>query len=164
MFFLPFSNIFLLHSLLPSIFKVRIYRSINIKYKYVNVWFMSFGQGVECQNWCWMSNICYCELTQKRSYLGICTSFRSDFHVLKKSKQKFNIKFVIWRPVPKIQQTKMLVTCQRFGDWFLFGLVWPYSSIQKNIMKVGSKSLLLTCSSNKLWAYLYYIFLIRRES
>ena len=50
----------------------------------------------------------------------------------------------------KIQQTKMLVTCQRFGDWFLFGLVWPYSSNQKNIMKVGSKSLLLTCSSNKL--------------
>ena len=51
---------------------------------------------------------------------------------------------------PKIQQTKMLVTCQRFGDWFLFGLFLPYSSNQKNIMKVGSKSLLLTCSSNKL--------------
>ena len=50
----------------------------------------------------------------------------------------------------KIQQTKMLVTCQRFDDWFLFGLVWPYSSNQKNIIKVGSKSLLLTCSSNKL--------------
>ena len=66
--------------------------------------------------------------------------------------------------VPKIQQTKMLVMCQRFGDWFLFGLVWPYSSNQKNIMKVGSKSLLLTCSSNKLLTYLYYIFLIRRES
>ena len=49
----------------------------------------------------------------------------------------------------KIQQTKMLVMCQRFGDWFLFGLVWPYSSIQKNIMKVGSKSVLLTCRSNK---------------
>ena len=64
----------------------------------------------------------------------------------------------------KIQQTKMLVTCQRFGDLFLFGLVWPYSSNQKNIMKVGSKSLLLTCSSNKLWAYLYHNFLIRRES
>ena len=51
---------------------------------------------------------------------------------------------------PKIQQTKMLVMCQRFGDWFLIGLVWPYSSNQKNIMKVGSKSLLLTCSSTKL--------------
>ena len=49
----------------------------------------------------------------------------------------------------KIQQTKMLVTCQRFVDWFLFGLVWPYSSIQKNIMKVGSQSLLLTCS--RVW-------------
>ena len=42
----------------------------------------------------------------------------------------------------KIQKTKMLVTYQRFSDWFLFGLVWPYSSNQKNIMKVGSKSLL----------------------
>ena len=43
----------------------------------------------------------------------------------------------------KIQQTKMLVTCQTFGDWFLFGLVWQYSSIQKNIIKVGAKSWML---------------------
>ena len=47
---------------------------------------------------------------------------------------------------PKIQQTKILVTCQRFDDLFLFGLVWQYSSIQKNIIKVGSKSWILTCS------------------
>ena len=47
---------------------------------------------------------------------------------------------------PKIQQTKMLVTCQRFGDWFLLWLVWQYSSIQKNIIKVGAKSWMLTCS------------------
>ena len=40
----------------------------------------------------------------------------------------------------------MLVTCQRFGDWFLFGLVWQYSSIQKNIIKVGAKSWMFTCS------------------
>ena len=85
---------------------------------------------------------------------------------------KLNSRLTIKRPLfdkpfvvyTKIQQTKMLVTCQRFGDWFLFGLVWPYSSNQKNIIKVGSKSMLLTCSSTKLWAYLYYIFLIRRES
>ena len=32
--------------------------------------------------------------------------------------------------LPKIQQTKMLVRCQRFGDWFLFGLVRKYSSVQ----------------------------------
>ena len=43
----------------------------------------------------------------------------------------------------KIQQTKMLVTCQRFGDWFLFGLVWQYSAVQKNIIKVGAKSWML---------------------
>jgi hypothetical protein len=29
---------------------------------------------------------------------------------------------------PKIQQTKMLVTLQRFGDFLLFGLVWQYST------------------------------------
>ena len=27
-----------------------------------NVRFISFGQGVECRNWCWMSNISYCYL------------------------------------------------------------------------------------------------------
>ena len=30
---------------------------------------------------------------------------------------------------PKIQQTKMLVTCQRFGDLFLFGLIWQYQCL-----------------------------------
>ena len=45
---------------------------------------------------------------------------------------------IFWSLFPKIQQTKMLVACQRFGDWFLFGLVWQYSSIQKNIIKVTS--------------------------
>ena len=35
----------------------------------------------------------------------------------------------------KIQQTKMLVTCQRFGDLFSFGLVWQYSSVQKKCDK-----------------------------
>ena len=49
---------------------------------------------------------------------------------------------------PKIQQTKMLVTCQRFSDLLLFGLVWQYSSVQTKYKKVGSKSWLLTCSSN----------------
>ena len=28
----------------------------------------------------------------------------------------------------KIQQTKMLVTCQSFGDLFLFGLVWQQTT------------------------------------
>ena len=35
----------------------------------------------------------------------------------------------------KIQQTKMLVTCQGFGDLFLFGLVWQYSSVQTKYNK-----------------------------
>ena len=36
---------------------------------------------------------------------------------------------------PKIQQTKMLVKCQRFGDLFLFGLIWQYSSNHKTYNK-----------------------------
>ena len=37
--------------------------------------------------------------------------------------------------VPKIQQTKMLVTYQRFGDLFLFGMVWQYSTNQNHYNK-----------------------------
>ena len=41
-----------------------------------------------------------------------------------------------WRQFePKIQQTKMLVTCQRFGDLFFFGLIWQYSSNHKTYNK-----------------------------
>ena len=36
---------------------------------------------------------------------------------------------------PKIHQTKMLVTCQRFGELFLFGLIWQYSSNHKRYNK-----------------------------
>ena len=36
---------------------------------------------------------------------------------------------------PKIQQTKVLVTCQRFGDLFLFGLVWQYFTNQNQYDK-----------------------------
>ena len=35
----------------------------------------------------------------------------------------------------KIKQTKILVTCQRFGDFFLFGLVWQYSTNQNQYNK-----------------------------
>ena len=50
----------------------------------------------------------------------------------------------------KIQQIKMLVMCQRFGDLFLFGLVWQYSTNQNQYDKgkCKIKSWLLTCSSN----------------
>ena len=55
-------------------------------------------------------------LTRKRSYLGICTSFRSDFHVLKKSKQTFNIKFVIWRPVQMTWTRHKPIFCQSVSN------------------------------------------------
>ena len=66
------------------------------------------------------------------------------------SKHRFSFKDIrlFHLLLPKIQQTKILVRRQIFGDLFLFGLVWQYSSIQKNIMKVGSKPWLLTCISN----------------
>ena len=37
--------------------------------------------------------------------------------------------------IPKIQQTKMLVMCQRFGDLFLFGLVWQLSFVRSKFDK-----------------------------
>ena len=37
--------------------------------------------------------------------------------------------------IPKIQQTKMLVTCQRYGELFSFGLIWSYSSNHKTYNK-----------------------------
>ena len=49
----------------------------------------------------------------------------------------------------KRQQTKMLVTYYMFGDLFLVGLVsCSILQFRQNIIKAGSKSWLLTCSSN----------------
>ena len=47
---------------------------------------------------------------------------------------------------PKIQQTKMLVTCQRFGVLFLFGLVWRYSSVQTKY-NIGRFKVMATLAS-----------------
>ena len=48
----------------------------------------------------------------------------------------------------KIQQTKMLITCQRFGCLFLFGLVWQYSSVQTKYNKGRFKVMATYFSSN----------------
>ena len=50
----------------------------------------------------------------------------------------------------------MLVTCQRFGDLFLFGLIWQYSLVQ-------TKSWLLTCSSFFYQNISNFFFLIYRR-
>ena len=42
----------------------------------------------------------------------------------------------------------MLLTFQRFGDLFYLGWTGSILQIRTNIIKVGSKSWLLTCSSN----------------
>ena len=58
----------------------------------------------------------------------------------------------------------MLVTCQKFGVLILFWLVWQYSSVHKKIIKVGSKSWLLTCISNiTLSLPLYTCSALKRE-
>ena len=51
----------------------------------------------------------------------------------------FDIQGVQLKVESKIQQTKMLVTYQRFGDWFLFGLVKQYSSHHKTYNKGSFK-------------------------
>ena len=50
----------------------------------------------------------------------------------------FLIFLSFWKDIhayTKIQQTKMLVSCQRFGDLFLFGLIWQYFSNHKIYIK-----------------------------
>ena len=47
----------------------------------------------------------------------------------------------------KIQQTKTLVTCQRFGDFFYLGCSSSILQFRQNIIKVGSKPWLLTFSA-----------------
>ena len=60
--------------------------------------------------------------TQCRACLHRCASMRVHYGLAD-----------IWHgqaAYSKLQQTKILVTCQRFGDLFLFELVWQYSSVQ----------------------------------
>ena len=57
--------------------------------------------------------------------------------------------------IAKIQQTKILVACQRFGDLFLFVLV-SILQIRTNIIKVGAQSWPLTCSCNTTLSLLSY--------
>jgi hypothetical protein len=52
-------------------------------------------------------------------------TFRLD--ILLFNQDSYPASIYLWS---KIQQIKMLVTCQRFGDLFLYGLVWQYSSVQ----------------------------------
>ena len=47
----------------------------------------------------------------------------------------YNLIIIAFTSAQKIQQAKMLVTCQRFGDLFLFGLVWQYSTNQNQYDK-----------------------------
>ena len=42
---------------------------------------------------------------------------------------------VAWKTNKKIQQSKMLVTFQRFSDLFIFGPVWQYLQFQQNGFK-----------------------------
>jgi hypothetical protein len=70
------------------------------------------------------------------------------------------------RDHPKIQQTKMLVTCQRFGELSLFGLIWQYSSNHKTYNKGRFKvvaTLILAAVINFEPTYII-CFVIRRES
>ena len=48
-------------------------------------------------------------------------------------KNKIICVHLLW--MVKIQQTKMLVTCQRFGDLFLFWMVWQYYTNQNQYNK-----------------------------
>ena len=65
---------------------------------------------------------------------------------------------------PKIQQTKIFVTFQSFGDLFLFGLVWQYSTNQNQYNKGRFK--VMVTSLQQLYnfesTYLHTLFLLCR--
>ena len=73
-------------------------------------------------NICWRSNFVLCTIKREKK---IVFNFR----------QPFTIHSLVKQEQSKIQQTKMLVTCQRFCDLFLFGLVWQYSTNQNQYNK-----------------------------
>ena len=66
--------------------------------------------------------------------------------------------------LPKTQQTKMLFTCQRFGDLFLFGLVWQF---RQNIIKVSCvlKGFFLLTSKliSELVMFSFYLWRLQAE-
>ena len=63
--------------------------------------------------------------TKKRDGLRARVLFVPDFSRFRPGGTALKL---LWPVTSKIQQTKISVTCQRFGDLFLFGLVWQYSS------------------------------------
>ena len=69
------SNSIFDYLMLPQSKQHWFYGLIKLIYK-TYVWFMSFGQGVECQNCCWISNICYCYLVWLRSRFTIWGTFK----------------------------------------------------------------------------------------
>ena len=61
-----------------------------------------------------------------------------------------------WGAGIKIQQTKMFVMCQRFSDYFCFGLVWQYS-INQNKSNKGRFKVMATWSAVFLaWTNMFW--------
>ena len=83
-----------------------------------------------------------------------CSSFKCFYGYPKKQLYQLQWYPTIWRhSCPKIQQTNMLVMCQRFGDLFLFGLVWQYSSNHKTYTK-GRFKVIYRISLNNVLPYI----------
>ena len=68
------------------------------------------------------------------SYIIHCYKIICYVYAAVESEGPFTLKIPLL-PCKHTEQTKMLVTCQRFGDLFLFGLVWQYSTNQNQYNK-----------------------------
>ena len=71
-------------------------------------------------------------------------------------------KFLGFLRIPKIKNIAMLVKCQMFGDLCFFGRSGSILQIRTNLIKIGSKSWLLTCSTNFEPTYLSLLYLCLR--
>ena len=60
------NNRFVIHNAHKIVWLLVCIPKLAVKILYLiwhNVLFMSFRHGVECWNWCWMSDICYCYIS-----------------------------------------------------------------------------------------------------
>ena len=74
----------------------------------------------------------------------------------RKYKGTTNHEYLVAQAGAKIQQTKMLVRCQMFGDLFLFGLIWQYSSNHKTYNKGRFKVIAKVCFKKTDTLYIGY--------
>ena len=101
--------------------------------QFISCFFSKYAKNVSFKNWFfyWQKTSCS-PLKIKKSIFEKKIQLQTEFHPI----VYYLLTYLIGKNLTnhhassqqKIQQTKMLFTCYRFGEFFLFGLVWQYST------------------------------------